>query len=251
MKERILSENGYEIPCINKLVGNEEIVVIISHGLGSSKKSTTVLALMEKMEDYKIGTFAYDFPGHGDSPVDGESFLISNCIKDLATVEKQVRKLSKSAEIVYFSSSFGAYINLLYLAGKGNPNCKSFLRSAAVDMPGIIKKGETKELAEQLDRSGYFTINLGSLRPLKITREFCLELESNNLFKKDFYNAGNIYMVHGSLDESAPLADAKRFAEKFGAQLTVVENGHHSLMGPGHMDFVLDKAVEFFKGDKR
>ena len=248
MNEKILGRNNYEIPCVNNVTEDEKIVVIISHGLGSSKGSPTVLALMEKMESCGIGTFAYDFPGHGESPVDGRKFLIKNCLSDLADAEDHVRLLAPKAEIVYFSSSFGAYINILYLSQRKNTGRKSFLRSAAVDMPGIFKSRETTELIEQLKKNGCFVINEDSERPLIITKEFCDELAENNVFEKYIPKTLSIAMVHGDLDETAPVEDAKKFSGKNNFELIVVKDGYHRLMGPGQMNFVLEKAAEFFKG---
>ncbi len=247
MNEKILGRNNYEIPCVNNVTGDEKIVVIISHGLGSSKESPTVLALMEKMKIYGIGTFAYDFPGHGESPADGKKFLIKNCISDLADVEDHVRMLAQNAEIAYFSSSFGAYINILYLSQRKNTGRKSFLRSAAVDMPGIFRSRETAELADQLKKDGYFIINEDSQRPLIITKDFCDELEENNVFEKYIPETLSIAMIHGDLDETASIEDAKKFSEKNKFQLIIVKNGYHRLMGPGQMNFVMEKAADFFR----
>jgi pimeloyl-ACP methyl ester carboxylesterase len=90
--ETIAGENGYDIPCLNNLKPGEHTAVIVSHGLGSSKWSPTFRKLSDTLPRYGIGTFSFDFPGHGDSPADGGMFRIENCLSDLAAAEAHVRK---------------------------------------------------------------------------------------------------------------------------------------------------------------
>lgn len=245
-KEIIKGRNSYDIPCMNGIKGTEDTVTIISHGLGSSKESPTILALMDELPKKGIGIFAFDFPAHGESPVDGEQFRIGNCLDDLEAVEDYVKGLAPKAEITYFSSSFGAYINLIYLATRPHAGRKSYLRSAAVNMPGIFKKGETSELKSELDEKGYFVLDLDCFRPLKITKEFCMDLESHDVLRIYKPGMAEIAMIHGDEDRSASLEDAKDFADYSGAELTIVEGGHHRLTGPGQMDLIIDKAIKFF-----
>jgi hypothetical protein len=125
-------------------------------------------------------------------------------------------------------------------------------------MPGIFRDRETPELRKLLDKQGYFTLHEDCVRPLKVTKEFCADLEANDVFslyKQGTMNNINnkteiaeIAMIHGDADESASFEDAKRFAEQIGAKLTVVEGGKHRLMGPGQMELVLETAIEFFTG---
>lgn len=249
-KETILSKNNYNISCLNGICGSEKIVVIISHGFGSSKESPTALAMAEALTSRGIGAFAYDFPGHGESPVGGEMLRIENCLDDLAAVEEHVSRLAPEAEIMYFSSSFGAYINLIYLAKRPHKGRKSFLRAAAVNMPGIFRDGETPELKKQLNEQGYFILDEDCVRPLKITKGFCDDLEAHDVFS--LYKPGliksevKIAMIHGDADESASFEDARQFAIQAGASLTIVEGGSHRLMGPGQMELVLETAIKFF-----
>ena len=158
------------------------MIVIISHGFGSSKESPTARALAEMLPEYGIGTYGYDFPGHGESPVDGEKLRIDACLNDLSAVEDHVLRLAPTAEIAYFSSSFGAYINLIYLATRPHAGRKSFLRSAAVDMPGLFKKDTTPAQYAELEAQGFLIMDHDYVRPLKIMKEFYGDLERYDVF---------------------------------------------------------------------
>lgn len=245
-KEIIRGLNGYAIPCLHNLRGREKMAVIISHGFGSSKESPTAQAMAAALPEQGIGTYSFDFPAHGDSPVDGRELRISNCLKDLAAVEAQVHRLLPEAEIAYFSSSFGAYINLIYLATHRPKGNKSFLRCAAVDMPGLFRRGTSPEQCTQLKEQGHYTLDLNFIRPLKITRDFYDDLERHDLFKLCRPDMAEIAMIHGDADETAPVAEARRFAAQFGGKLTEVKGGDHRLATPERQKQVIDRAVQFF-----
>jgi len=245
-KETISGLNGYDIPCLNNLSGGERMAVIISHGFGSSKESPTAQAIAAALPEHGIGTYSFDFPGHGDSPVDGEQLRISNCLNNLAAVEAHVRELMPEADIAYFSSSFGAYINLIYLATCPHVGRKSFLRCAAVDMPRLFRNGTTPEQYAQLDEQGYIIMDFDYIRPLKITREFYDDLEAHDVFKLCWPDMAELAMIHGDVDETASVVDARRFAKQFGARLTEVKGADHRIMIPGGMEQVIDAAVQFF-----
>ena len=245
-KETISGLNGYDIPCLNNLSGCERMIVIISHGFGSSKESPTALSVAAALPEHGIGTYSFDFPAHGDSSVDGEQLRISNCLNDLAAVEAHVRKLMPETEIAYFSSSFGAYINLIYLATRTYVGKKSFLRCAAVDMPRLFRNSTSLEQYARLDEQGYIILDFDYIRPLKITRKFYDDLEAHDVFKLCWTDMAEIAMIHGNADETVSVVEARRFAKQFGARLTEVKGADHRFMIPGGMEQVIDEAVQFF-----
>ncbi len=248
-KEMIPGKNGYDIPCLTQLTGREKTVVIVIHGFGSSKESPTAQAVAEALPNYGIGTVCFDFPAHGDSPVDGEMLRIETCLNDLADVEAYLRRRMPEAEIAYFSSSFGAYINLIYLATREHAGRRSFLRCAAVDMPGIIRRETTPEYRRQLDAQGFVMLDMGDARPLKLTRGFVDDLDANDVFCLYQPGMAELAMIHGTADETAPIGDARRFAGQSGARLTEVEGADHRFLLPGGTERVVDAAVRFFTAE--
>ena len=245
-KEIIHGYNGYDIPCLNHLTGKEKLAVIISHGFGSTKGSPTATTISEALMKQGIGAFSFDFPAHGDSAVDGRMLRIANCTGDLAAVEAHVRKFCPEAEIAYFSSSFGAYINLIYLSTYEHAGNRSFLRCAAVDMPGIFRRGIAPEHRAHMEEQGYIILDEDYFRPLIITQEFNNDLETHDVFKLCRFGMAELAMIHGTADEIAPIEDARRFAKEAGAKLIEVEGADHRFLIPGGMERVIDAAVGFF-----
>ena len=244
--ERIKSKHDYQIPCLHTLTGKERQVAIIAHGFGSSKESPTALMLAEELPKKGVGTLAFDFPAHGQSPVDGTELTLAHCLDDLAAAEQRARELADHAEISYFGSSFGAYIVLLYLSLRPHQGKKAFLRSAAVEMPKLLRPS-TEEEKQALKEHGFIMADRDYLRPLKLTKAFFGELDAHDVFS--VYRAGlaQLAMVHGSNDETASPEAAIRFAQKFHAELTLIPGGDHRLSQPGMPEKVLELAEEFFE----
>ena len=136
--ERIPAPNGaFQVPGLNAVDG-EKKVILMAHGFGSEKRGTTPLFMTKGLKAAGFGVYGFDFPAHGDSPLDGAGLTVENCMESCAAAEARVRELAPGAEIGYFGSSYGAYCFLLYLATRPHHGEKAFLRSAAVDMPGLI-----------------------------------------------------------------------------------------------------------------
>lgn len=236
----------YEIPYIENLRGDEEQVVIIAHGFGSSMQSPTAQMVLENLPKVGIGAIAFDFPAHGASLVDGDTLSVANCIADLVAVEEYVRNKCPKAKISYFGSSFGAYITLLYLSQHPEKDGKAFLRSAAVNMH-VIFENPTEAEAFAMAQQGHLIINYGT--PLKLTQKFVEDLKEHDLFELYKPGASNVMMIHGSEDETIDYEKAIDFAEKFDITLITVEGGDHRLSSDGMPEAVVMTAMDFYLND--
>ena len=245
-KEFLESKHGYAIPCHNCWDGQDR-VLIVCHGFGSSKSSPMVQALNLEMPRHGMGVYSFDFPSHGDSPVWQEGLRVPFCLDDLAAVEDHIRAVAPNARIGYFGSSFGAYITLLHLSRGKAAGKRAFLRSAAVSMPRLVDTWVDDRARADLDRQGYFVPAYDYVREMRITRDFLGDLEAHDVFARYQTGLAQLFMVHGGRDDVAPTADAVRFARQFGAELLVLPNGEHNLMGEGELEQVLEYAAAFFR----
>ncbi|MBE6037510.1 MAG: alpha/beta hydrolase [Clostridiales bacterium] len=256
--ELIRGKGGRPIPCEYEIKGDEKLVILVVHGLGSSKESDIALRLYQSFPAAGVGVCSFDYPGHGNSPSD--DYLVKNCLSDLADVDAYVRKLAPHAEVAYFGSSFGVYSSLLYLKDKIAEDRKEgrdvtyrvFSRSGAVSMPDLMEKS-TADQTDALQKDGWFWLNWGFARSVKITAEYLQELKENDLFQ--IYAAGedslaknlHMVMVHGEADDLIPVEGALDFAELVDADITVVPGGDHRLSIPGGPQLVVEKAKNFFE----
>ena len=236
---------GYAIPCRYHLKSDARRVVLICHGFGSSRNSPTAEALAAKLTPVGLGWLSFDFPAHGDSPVDGDQLSITNCLNDIAVAEEFAAAMAPQAELCYFGSSFGSYVLALYLALRPHRGRKAMLRCAAVTMPELLTAEITPRDQELLDTQGYAMAEQYG-RPLKITREFVADLKDHDAFQLCHPGMAELLMIHGTADETAPLEAAHRFAKQLGARLIIVPGAGHRFQGPGETEQVMDVAREFF-----
>ena len=246
MKTQFLpGPNGYPIPLIHTLTGREQRICLIAHGFGSSKNSPTAQMMLHGLPQVGIGAIAFDAVAHGESPVDGSFLRLDNCLRDMAALEDWIAAQAPRAKICYFSSSFGAYQNLLYLSRYPHRGDRSFLRSAAINMSKIFSH-RTPQQQSDLDTRGFTILNQGYDRPIKVTREFVADLAAHNLFALYRPGTTRVQMIHGGADTTAAPEDARRVAQAFSLPLLEVPRGEHSLDGPGQAETVLREALRFF-----
>lgn len=243
------SRQGYAIPCVSHWQG-ERTVLLVCHGFGSSKESPMVQALNREMPRCGVGVVSFDFPAHGESPVGQEGLRVPYCVADLAAVEESVRRIDPTVRIGYFGSSFGAYITLLYLSLCPHRGEKALLRSSAVAMPSLVDTWVDDRARADLSRQGYFVPDYDYVREMRITPAFLRDLAEYDVFQRYRPGAAELYMVHGAKDSVAPPAAAERFARQFGAELRMLPNGEHNLMGEGELEQVLAFAREVFSASE-
>ena len=247
--ERIPTETGWSVPCLHRIGGGEALVCVSAHGFGSSKSSPTNQLLLQGLPARGVGVLAFDFPLHGESPDGAPPLRLETCFDALAAAEARARSLAPRAQVVYFGSSFGAYVTLLYLTQRPHAGRRAFLRSAAVCMPEPFHHKTPEEEARlQADGSVVLGEEYGYVRPLKLTCGFFEDLDRHDLFTLWRPEEAEVRMVHGELDETIPVEEARRFAVRFQIPLTVIPGGDHRLSIPGAPELVLERAAAFFLG---
>lgn len=242
----ITGKNGYEIPYIEKIKGDENKIAIMVHGFSGSKNGPTANLLFDNFPQNGIGVVTFDFPQHGESPVGGKELRVDNCIKDLLAVEEYVKEHYPDKEILYFGSSYGAYITMLYLTRYPHSGAKAFFRSAAVNMPERFQDFPENEL-KQFREQGWAIIDHDYNHPLRIYQEFVDDLQSNNLFEEfDPDNGTDIFMIHSDTDEVIEFEKAKLFSEKFDIPMIVVHGADHSLTPQYAKDILMRTCINFY-----
>lgn len=249
----IEKENTHCIPCIADIPKNCTKIVILLHGLSSSKESENASYMMKFFAEKGIGTIAYDQPGHGTEDAAREILLLGNCLESLSAVEKYVVEKYPGAEICYFGSSFGGYVLGIYLARKLNAGRKAFMRCAAVIFPqliiGDVHAEPDPEAMKILNQQGYIDATVDN-KKVRFCKEFLEELKANSMI--DIYNEAlpdhvEFLFVHGEKDSVVPVQAAKAFAEKHGYPIVIVPGEGHSISDlPDSPAMVAGMAYDFF-----
>lgn len=251
----IRKKNGCVIPCISVIPDGCRKIVIMIHGMCSSKESDSVSFIMKYMPSRGIGVVAYDQPGHGLAEARCEELRVGKCLDSLGNVEKYVREYYPYAEICYFGSSFGGYILGLYLKTRPHSGRRAFMRCSAVIFPQMILGEPDSEpdphSLHELSEKGCITVDLGIGETAVFTRGFLDDLRQNDLVKMygESLPDADIRFAHGENDPVVPVHAVKSFADRFGYQITVVpEEGHTISDHTGSPGLVAEKAYELFTG---
>lgn len=252
-KITIEKENGHLIPCIAEISANCNKIVIMIHGMNSSKESQNVSFMMEYLTKRGLGVVAYDQPGHGTEEAASEALLLRNCLDSLSEVEKHVHGEYPDAEICYFGSSFGGYVLGTYLARGLNSGHKAFMRCSAVIFPqliiGDVHAEPDPEVMKILDSIGFMETVVDG-KPIRFLKAFLEELRDNSLI--DIYNERlpekvEMSFVHGEKDPVVPMHAVKAFAEKHGYPIVVIPDEGHSISNsPDSPVKVAEIACKFF-----
>lgn len=254
----IEKDNGQCIPCIADIPDSCTKIVLLIHGLSSSKESANASYMMKFFAEKGIGVIAYDQPGHGMEEAAKESLLLKNCLDSLASVEKYLIEKHPDAEICYFGSSFGGYVLGIYLARKLNSGHKAFMRCSAVIFPqmiiGDVHAEPDPEAIKVLNAQGYIDAIVDGQK-VRFLKEFLEELRANSMI--DIYNEAlpdntEISFVHGEKDSVVPARTTKDFAEKHGYPIVIIPDEGHSISNsPNSPEMVANIAYEFFLGESR
>lgn len=253
-KITIYKKNGNSIPCIAEIPKDCRRIVIVIHGMCSSKESSNAAFLLNFMPQRGIGVIAYDQPGHGSEGAKAEELRIDNCMESLRAVEDYIREGYPHAEVCYFASSFGAYILGIYLARHLNSGRKAFMRCAAVCFPQIILGNadaeQDSDKRAELKEKGYVEVKIGGDDPVRFSLGFFEDLKDNDLYRIFEEKAPQdvaMQFVHGEKDPLVPVAAVKGFVSKYGYPIAVVPDEGHSICD--HMEspyFVAELAYDFF-----
>ncbi|MGI6206226.1 MAG: alpha/beta hydrolase [Anaerovoracaceae bacterium] len=250
---KITKENGCVVPCISEIPDGCGKIVIMIHGICSSKESESVKFIMGYMPQRGIGVVAYDQPGHGSEEAENEELRVGSCLDSLEAVEKYVRREYPSAEICYFGSSYGGYILGLYLKKRKHSGKKAFMRCSAVVFPQMVLGDPDSEpdphSIQELDEKGCVTVDLKTGDTAEFTKGFLEDLRQNDLaalFRESLPDA-DLAFVHGENDSVVPAGAVKSFAEEFGFPITVVPDEGHTISDHERSPYITaEKAYELF-----
>ena len=230
-KTEIPSPGGYMIPLDADIRGGEKLACIISHGFASSRKSTTAQMMMAHCRSMGMASVAFDWVCHGESRAHYSRLTVDACLDDLVAVERWISLQLPDAEIVYFGSSFGAYLDICHICSGRSLGRRAFLRSAAVDMD-VSFGVKTPEVMAGLARDGYYKYDPGFGDGLKLCESFFDSLAARSAFNADLPGEARLFMVHGTCDEEVSPGSARRYAYEKGVPLVLVPGAGHGIETP-------------------
>ena len=245
-KEFMLEKGGLSIP-VKITESDYEIrrVVLGVHGIGGSAMDDIQTSLAEEMEFFSSVVYRFDFPAHGDSPLDDSFLSLKNCRKTLLAVAEHAKQTYPEVEdLCIFATGFGAYVTLVCL-------------EELMDLPGKIKlviqtpsvrmhetllaiKKISKATLQAMER-----IRFNAARPFDVTFDFYKELEENLVLMT--YPIPML-ILHGEQDSVIRMEDIQNFARiNDQSKLVIIPGTTHRFLEEGAWDMVLDLTRDWFE----
>lgn len=233
----------YEIKCkLFEPCGEIKAVIVGVHGFAGDKESSMLSRLAESAKK-STALLCFDFPSHGESPVNEEKLTSKNCKADLLFVCDYVREKFPNAEKAVFATSFGGYITLLCCARLADFSI--VLRAPAVTMPAILLENVLKISEEEFKKRG--TILCGFERKMALPYSFYSDMEEEEkLLKKRFDR--QMLIIHGDCDDIVPPSVIYEFAKSNGGvMLRIIEGADHRFKRRGEMKKIISYTLDYLK----
>ena len=245
-KEIMLTSGELTIPVkINESDFGVQRLVLTVHGLGGSSEDDIQASIAEEMEFFGSAVYRFDFPTHGESPLESEFFTLKNCRESLMTVARYARDSYPEVEdLCIFATGFGAYVvltcleDIMDLPGK----LKLVLQTPSVRMHETLlsMKGISRATLEAM---GYMSFT--RRRRLDVTFDFYQELENNMVMMT--YPLPML-ILHGEEDSVIRHEDIENFVRiNDQSKLVIIPGASHRFQEPSAWDMVLDLTRDWFE----
>lgn len=243
-----INEQGYSIRCklfYDKDIHAIEHVVVVMHGFGSSKDGRSTVKFGERLlaKHKHCAALAFDWPCHGTDA--RKKLLLEECLAYLDRVVAYAKEKLHAQTVDAYANSFGGYVVLKYVADRGNPFRKIALRAPAVQMYQTLAAHMPEEERKKVAKGK--EVMLGFERKMKIGREFLDALQAGDITQNEYLDfADNMLILHGTADQMIPPEVSWQFAENNVIEWIAVDGADHPFSQPKHMDWAIQKIIEFF-----
>ena len=223
-------------------------MVILMHGIFSSKDYNPMPALAKGLAKAGIGSIRFDFDGHGKSEGRMQDMTIEKEISDAMAIWEYVKGLPYVSEIGFLGHSQGGVIASMTagrLAGQGYGDPKGMVLIA----PGSVIK-------EACQGGKFFNARFDPKDPpkfircwgfMKLGREYLTTTQELDIYGTAQAYKGSVLILHGTIDRIVPLWCSERYKETYGekAELSLIEGENHMINR--RRDEVVQRTVSYFK----
>ncbi len=218
-------------------------LVLLLHGLFSSRHSSTNQAIMPHLEQASLISICLDFPGHGDSDGDIRDTCVTSGAQAVAVVIERVLNDSPQLSefpLVVLGSSFGGAVAVASLPQIAP--CGVVLKSPALDIPGFMRRVRGEAVMQQWEQDGI--LYMPEFGP-DASLSYHIITDARGYDTYALAQSQNIpfAVVHGTQDETVPVEQSRKIALSLGSQCNYkeIETGDHRFSQPE--DF--HQAVQF------
>lgn len=224
-------------------------MVILMHGIFSSKDFTPMPAIARALAAQGIGSLRFDFNGHGRSEGLMQEMTVEKEIADARAVWEYACSLPYAGAIGFLGHSQGGVIasmtaGLLAAEGGRTPDAMVLIAPGSV-IKDACRKGKFFDATFDPSDPPEFIRCWGMM---KLGRDYLLTTQVIDIYGTAAAYKGPCRLIHGSKDTIVPLWCSEEFVKLYGedrASLVVVEGADHTITMKKRE--VVANVVSFFK----
>ena len=222
-------------------------MVILMHGIFSSKEINPMPALAKGLAKAGIASVRFDFDGHGKSGGRMQDMTIEKEIADAMYIWNYVKGLPYVTEVGLLGHSQGGVVASMTagrLAVKGSGIPKAMVLIA----PGSVIK-------DACQGGKFFNARFDPQDPpefircwgiMKLGRDYLLTTQELDIYGTASAYKGQVKLIHGTQDHIVPMWCSEKYADTYGdsASLVTVEGENHTITR--RRSEVIRETVSFF-----
>jgi pimeloyl-ACP methyl ester carboxylesterase len=206
-------------------------MVILMHGIFSSKDYNPMPAIAKGLAKAGIGSIRFDFNGHGKSQGRMQDMTVEKEIADAMAVYSYVKGLPYVSSVSFLGHSQGGVVASM-TAGRLAERGEGPERMVLIAPGSVIK--------EACQGGKFFNARFDPADPpefvrcwgfMKLGRQYLLETQKLDIYGTASAYKGPVRILHGTKDTIVPMWCSERYLETYGsgAELIVVEGENHTI----------------------
>lgn len=223
-------------------------VVVFIHGFASNRLEVPSFVRMSRLlEENGIASVRVDLSGHGESDGDFFDVTITGEIAEARSVVQAVRGMdfADPDRIGLVGMSMGGVVAGIVAAEEPGVRAVCLWSPAAI-APFEIGSGylRGRSLAAEIAKNGYFDADGHRMSPALVD-----DIASLDVYGRSAGYAGPVRIIHGDMDDIAPIAYVRRYLEHYrgNAELEVVPGADHAWGSVPHRTHLHQSTLEFMR----
>jgi len=223
-------------------------IVVSCHGFASGKNSKTNRLLVQKLNDFGIASFRFDFMGHYDSEGDIADVTISQGVDDLKCALEAIRAFNRIdlSNLGLFGASYGGNVVLWYAGSKNG--VKAIALKAPVCDYAHVRYLQLGEKGINDWKTKGFTHVEGGGEMVRTNYQFYEDAKSIDTYEIAKNITCDVLIIHGGVDDNVPVEQSRKLSEIIGekAKFKLIPNANHGFKNLGELEKVIDLSSTFF-----
>lgn len=220
-------------------------LIILCHGLSTSKDGRTYSTLEEKLNSYGFSTLRFDFFGHGESEGLFEELTISEAVDDITNAKNFVKKRGYK-KLGLFGSSFGGMAGILAVSQTDDFRLLG-LKSPVSDYHSLLMTRYEKKKLRLWKEKGYIEETDLDGNLMKLNYTYYQDMKKTDVYSCTSKIMCKTLMVHGDKDETVPVEQSEKTARLIrDCGLEIIEGADHIYSNPKDFERMIFLISDFF-----